>query len=316
MDISTIIITSVITLLVTVIAGLIVEYFKKIKPKLEYYITEAIPIEINGNKVGANAFYIENPSSRPVKDLIIKIKAANASIRNGGVKCTVGLEYNLKEEGDAVHISIPFLKFRDYLSFTSVVEGRFIPKIPEVSIRSPDNYKLINAADISSNRFSMSRFVPAFVASLVVAISLGFAGSSILGVRGEQGTNLELAASLVGLPELAKTYMSNSGIMYVNQGAYVYTLAKSTNSIEDRRKLKLFLIQVMKIADHMASESEAELCFFVGKISLLLVEDADAESWFKKSQEKSKSEFQFLQSIFHDEQTLIVQSKKSANLTR
>lgn len=309
MDTTTIVVTTFLTFVVTVIAGLAVEYFKKIKPKLEYSIKESIPIELDGKKVGANIIYVSNPSSRPVKDITIRIKATGSAIKNGGVKTTTGLDYDLKEEGDTIQISIPFLKFKDYISLTSIMEGRYsIPKEPDVTIRSPDTYKLIKKNEASERPLISILSTPSLVAAVVVGATLVLTDNPFFPkARSDQSTNLELAAALVGLPEVAKIYTSGNGIYYYNQGPYAYSLAKSASTSDEKRKFKQFLIQTMQISGHMNSSSKAALCFFVGKISLLLNEKSDAESWFQKSKDLNEPEYQFLQLTFKDEQPLTIQ---------
>jgi uncharacterized membrane protein len=71
-NIWTILITSAATLLVTVMGGLVIEYMKRIKPKLLYKITDAVPIEINEKTICANVITLNNPSSKTIKEVSIK----------------------------------------------------------------------------------------------------------------------------------------------------------------------------------------------------------------------------------------------------
>lgn len=311
MDTTSIIITSLITLAVTVVAGLAVEYLKRIKPKLELSVKESIPIELEENKkIGANVIYVCNPSSRPVKDINIRIKAAGLAIRNGGIKSTTGLDYDLKEEGESILVGIPFLKHKDYISITSIIEGRYgIPKAPEVTIRSPDNYKLINKSEPTFRPLFQLISTPAIISALVVGVTLGFVDNPLSpSPRTDQGAILALSAAFVGLPDVASNYTSNTGVYYYNQGPYIYSLAKATTSNEERRKLRLFLIKSMQLAEKMAPKSRSAICFFVGKISLLLGEKQEAETWFNKSKDANESEHQYLMSSFVDDQPLTAQS--------
>ena len=186
---------ALITLLVTVLAGLAVEFIKRIKPKIKYSIKESIPIILDEKKVGANVIEISNPSSKSVKDIVLKIKAIGVDIRNGGVKTTTGLDYDVIENEDSLEIKIPFLKFKDYLSITTILEDRYrIPSKPDVTVRSPDNFTLTEESGGYDKKFSFIKdfaFAPAIVASTVVAATLFL---DISNVRTEQGTNLALAA--------------------------------------------------------------------------------------------------------------------------
>ncbi|MGZ5575438.1 MAG: hypothetical protein ACXWEV_01050 [Methylobacter sp.] len=226
MDTTSIIVTSLITLAVTVVAGLAVEYLKRIKPKLEFSVKESIPIELeDNNKIGANVIYVGNPSSRPIKDINIRIKAAGLEIRNGGIKSTTGLDYDLKEEGESILVGIPFLKHKDYISITSIIEGRYrIPKAPEVTIRSPDNYKLINKNEPTFRPLFQLISTPAIISALTVGATLGVVDNPLsLSPRTDQGAVLALSAALAGLPDVASNYTSNSGLLLQSRPLHIFT---------------------------------------------------------------------------------------------
>ena len=152
-NVGTIAITAVVTLVVTIVAGIALEFFKKIKPKLKYSVKESIPIDLDDKKIGANVVELSNPSSKAVKDIVLKIRARGVDIRNGGVKTTTGLDYEVAELDGVLEIKIPFLKYKDSLSITTILEDRFsIPNKPEITIRSPDNFKTIEESGSSDSR--------------------------------------------------------------------------------------------------------------------------------------------------------------------
>jgi len=295
----TIAITAVVTLLVTIVAGLVVEYLKRAKPKLKYSIKESIPITLEGNNVGANFIEISNPSTKTVKDIVLKVKAADVEIKNGGVNTVKGLEYSINEGKSELEIVIPFLKFKDYLSITTILEGKYsIPRKPDITVRSPDNFKLIeegNSDDKKVNRLKEQFIIPALAMMLgVFAIfSLGI-GSA----RNDQSANLSIAAALTGLPELSEKYISSDGIHYYNQGPYIYSLAVSTNDQSLINKYGDFLMQTVNVASNINSSSESAIYFFIGKIRLLQDKNKEAESWLEKSKDTDEDEFNFLDSHF------------------
>ena len=148
-----IIITALATLVVSVVSGLVIEYFKRIKPKLIYSTTEAVPITINDKTIGANVISLSNPSSKTIKDITIKIKTSADKIQEGGIKATGGLDYEVSSAGSLLTILVRFMKSKDELSVTTISEGRmYIPPKPDLSIRSPEAFKLINADSIKEVR--------------------------------------------------------------------------------------------------------------------------------------------------------------------
>lgn len=301
-NIGSIAITALVTLLVTVFAGIALEYFRHIKPKLKYSVKESVPIDLDDKMVGANIVEISNPSSKSVKDIVLKLRAKDVDIKNGGVKTTTGLDYEVTEGEGVLEIKIPFLKLKDYLSITAILENQYsIPNKPEVTVRSPDSFKLIEDGernDKSISSFLSTGILPASVAAGMVAIALGV---NPMGSRSEQGINLSLAAAVVGLPNLASNYVTNDEVFYYNQGPFVYALAKSSEDPREIKKYGDFLEKTLVIAPNMQSHSESALKFFIGKIRELEGEDAIALSWFSESKVSDESEYNQLVSYFKSE---------------
>ncbi len=298
-NIGSIAITALITLLVTLVAGLALEYFRRIKPKLKYSVKESIPIDLDGKKVGANIIEISNPSSKSVKDIVLKLRAKSVEIKNGGINTITGLDYEVVDGDDTLEVTIPFLKFKDYLSITAILESQhYIPNKPEVTIRSPDNFKLIEDRGgndkISSSTFGAG-FLSASVAAATVALVLVF---NVALNRTEQGTNLSLAAAAVGLPNLAKYYISNNKIHYYNQGPVVYALAKSSNEPSEIAKYGDFLEKTLTIAPRINSRSESALQFFIAKIRELEGKQSLADKWLEESKSSEEDEYNQLVEYF------------------
>lgn len=306
MELTTIGVTALVTLVVTVLGGMAVEYLKKIKPKIEYSVKEGVPIEIEGKSISASVVSVSNPSSKAVKDIVVKIRSPMTAIKNGGVKATEGLEYSTKEDGDTLNICIPFLKYRDYVSLTVISESKDTTlRKPEVSIRSPDQYKLVSLLENGARSTVLRRMASGFLPGLVAAVGVGFAlyfqGNPFTpSARYEQSANLVLAASMAGLPLVAQHYTSTTGVTYYNQGPYIYSLAKASASQDEVRRLRLVLTEVLRISDRMSAKSEAAICFFAGKISAHLGEASEVERWYDRARRANESEFNFLNANFKE----------------
>lgn len=286
-SLSTILTTSVATLLITVLAGLIVEYIKRRKPKLRFMIKNSIPLKLDDKYIGANIVNIENPSSKTIKDIVVKLKTTTGKIRNGGVQTTKGLDYEIEENGDSLELCIPFLKLKDSISITTILEGKYcIPDKPEMTVRSPDAFALVNYEKKRKGVLENNWLYPAATAATVVAISMSFVSDIFFTVRSNQSANLVLSAALIGLPNIAENYISNSGISYYNQGPYIYSLAKTSDNINMLEKYRQFLIRVLDIAPEITSSSKSAICFFIGKISQLQNNKNESEKWFIESKKK------------------------------
>ncbi|HAS6281506.1 TPA: hypothetical protein I7215_20715 [Vibrio vulnificus] len=303
-NIETIIVTALVTLVVTVLAGIAVEYFKKIKPKLSYSIKESIPITLNENKIGANVIEVHNPSSKTVKDITVRIKSSGVDIKNSGVNSTTGLDYDIVELGDSIEVKIPFLKFKDYVSITTIMEDRYhIPNKPEVTIRSPDQFKSILESKQDTSivkRFDFA-LVPATVAAIVVGVSLSKSSngiSTLMNARVDQSTQLTLAATKVNLPYLVSRYSTGDDFTYYTQGPYIYSLAMNSPTKEEVQKYYDFLSIVVQNSARINSSSKAALEFFLGRVSLILGNESDAKSWFAASMDTDETEYLYLKDIY------------------
>ena len=301
-NIGSIIITALVTLLVTVLAGLALEYVKRIKPKLKYSIKESVPIDLGDKKIGANIIEISNPSSKSVKDIVLKLRAKDVDIKNGGIKTITGLDYEIIEGEDVLEIKIPFLKFKDYLSITAILESKFfIPNKPEITVRSPDTFKLVEDGDKNdkaSSSILITGILPAMIAAVAVAASLG---TNLVSSRSDQGINLSLAAAVVGLPNLAEHYVNNDKVYYYNQGPLVYALAKSSGDLNKITKYGDFLENTLIIAPYMNSRSKSALQFFIAKIRELKGDESIANKWFSESKSSHEDEYNQLVDYFKSE---------------
>lgn len=316
-NLGSIVITSLVTLLVTIIGGVIVDFVKKIKPKLTYSVKESIPIDLDGKKIGANIIEVKNPSSKTVKDLVLKISSKGTSIKNSGVNTTQGLEYEVIENLGVLEIKIPFLKHQDYVSVTTILEAeKYVPQKPEVTVRSPDIFKLIklNRGAEDKSTSSTALVFPAVIAAMGVAITLSsltrldipflfenkktVEQAASFGARHDQATNLVLASTLANLPELSEKYVIGGAVYYYNQGPYVYSLARNSSSKEDINRYSDFLIETIKISPYISPRSKSSIYFFLGKIAVLSGDKTESEDWMLKSKNESFEEFTFLSTHF------------------
>jgi hypothetical protein len=216
-NVSAIVITLAATLLIPVMGGLAIEYIKRIKPKLLYNITDAVPIKLDDKTIGANVIMLSNPSSKTIKEISVTIKTTATLLQNGGIKCTEGLEYNVLAIGDLLSIVIPFLKPNDEVSITAITEGATnIPKKPDVSIRSPEVFKLVNEDNIKEAKPYMSLLAPAIIAGVAagIALSSGLLAPLAWSPLSEQSTTLTIAATAAGLPTLAAQYAFHKDVYY------------------------------------------------------------------------------------------------------
>ena len=194
--------------------------------------------------------------------------------------------------GDILSVSIPFLKPKDEFSITAITESAiYIPPKPDVSIRSPEVFKLVNEDNIKKAKPYELLFVPAIIAGLAVGIALS-SGFLYFQPFTEQSVILTVAATTAGLPNLAAQYAFHKDGYYYTSAALAYSLAKESPKLEEQNKYRMFLLKVIESAEGMSSPSECALHFYLGKIEQLLNHKEAAQSYFaqaKKNDEKNYS---------------------------
>jgi len=290
----TIIFTCAGTLLVTIIGGLIVNKIKNIRPKLIFSIKEAIPISIENMSIGAYLINVTNPSSITIKDITVSISAGSSEIKNGGIKCTEGIEYTDNQVEGSYVLSIPFLKSKEEISITAIAENRYhIPNKPNVTIRSPQSFKLIEKNQI--NKFSIEKLY--FVPAIIAAISVGSILYVILDFPSglsEQSHTLTFSAERAGLYELVEEYATNNDQNYFPQGPLAYSKAKLSRNDEEIYKYEKFIEYILESSSGMAFKSKCSLLFYLGKIELLLNKKDEAIPHFSQARKSSKSFYNLL----------------------
>lgn len=290
----TIIITSLTTLIITIISGTVIEYLKKIKPKLIVGITEAVPINIEGKMIGANVVKIKNVSSKTIKDISVKIKASSGQIRDGGIKCTEALDYKIECIDNLMIVTFPFLKLNDQVSITTITESKgHIAKKPDLNVRSPDVFKMISEEKTMYSKSYKDLLFPAVVAIITPVLAFIIFSKANSSYIRDQSNDLTVAASVAELPILVERYAFNNKVNYYPSGALAYSLAKASNNPEDINKYRIFLEKLLELTDGaiMRKESRCAVHYYLGKIYLLLENNNQARKELNKAKEYCEKEY-------------------------
>ncbi len=275
----TIIITAAATLLVTILAGLVLDYFRGRKPKIAYSIKNAVPIEMDGKHVGAYVVSIANISRSVVKDVACHIQAQPARLRDGGITTSQGLQYDVKDDPKGLHLSIPYLNGGDELEITIIAESRDeVPEEPDVAVRSPQEFTLVEQ-QAKSQSFRVGFVSATIVATIVVVIVTNLQFSDLYTAQKDV---LIFSASVAELPTSHEVY-------YFNQGDLAVVYASTTQEASERDKYRKFLRLVLEQAPYMVSSSRANLYYSLGKIDLLMGDSDQAGRDFREAVQRSKS---------------------------
>lgn len=285
----TIVLTALATLLVTIIGGIILDYFRNARPRVAFGVKDAVPIDMGDNRVGAYLVSLANASRRVVKDVTCHIKAPPAKLRNGGVSASQGLQYSVTDAESGLQITIPYLKANDEMQVTVIAEAPiYVPTSPDVAIRSPHELNVVAAGH--SGRLKGLR-LGFLTASVMAAVVSGLAVAVVQVVPfTTQRDILTFAASLAQLPRLAEMYATTSEHTdYYNQGDLAYALASASSDRVEIMKYRKLLVVLLDSDVWMLNESRANLYYSLGKIDILLGDKNTAIKDFQEALSHKKS---------------------------
>lgn len=276
--------TALATLVVTVVAGLILEYWRNSKPKIVLKVREALPIEVDGKKIGAYQVDITNTSKKTIKDLSVHIEAKVSTLKNGGVTCPQGFVHEININEGKMKIDIPFFKEKEELSLTVIAESQYyLPTKPDVAVRSPNQFKLIDFKDFEKKRTSFLGSLSAPLVASITATIMALSVTTFEILPKSQKDILAFAASTSGLPELVKLYATSDDIKYFNQGDLAYAFAEESGDRNKIVKYKHFLETTISLGSNMMNKSKCNTLYNLGKICLLLNEIDTAKKYFIES---------------------------------
>lgn len=285
----TIVLTALSTLAVTILAGLALEYVRKPRARIDYIVRDAVPVDIEGKTMGVYWVGFVNNSKQTIKDVSCHVQAKPASLRNGGVLTSQGLQYGASEDEEGVQVSVPYLQPGDELQLTIIAEsGAYVPRTPDVAIRTPQQQAaVVNVGrPLKRHRSRTALLLPASVAALMTTV-VGFVMTLGGFPLSNQRDVLTFAAATANLPRLAEIYAVGDRIRYASQGDLVVALARATSDPVEREKYRRFLRMTLSSAPRMMSSSRAKLNYSLGQIDLLVGDLAEAERDFRRAFESS-----------------------------
>jgi len=288
---TTIIFTALATLVVTILAGLALEYVRNARPRVIYSVKDAVPIGLEDKSVGAYVFSLKNTSKRTVKDVECHLEGSRLTkLRDGGIATPQGMKYTVEERENNLVISIPFLNSSDTLTATIIAEGKWVPPRLSAAVRSASDLKIVKTESIENDRrrgllsqISSMSFLAAIAS--VAAVSLTAYGS----FEDTPVDVLTFAAATADLPHLAEIYATSESLHYSSQGDLVCALATSAAQPAEIEKYRKFLSIVLQSASGMLGRSQANLYYCRGKLDLLVKDNPGAKQDFQQAIDHSGS---------------------------
>ncbi len=136
--------TAIITIIISFISGLLLEYYKNLAPRILCNIRNSMPIKIDNKKLCAYIIAVSNVSNKTIHDLTLYIQSPRTNLRAIDAKITKGLKFDSSMENNTLDVYIPFLSKDDKFSVTVYAENQHTMSKPVIVIRSPENFKQID----------------------------------------------------------------------------------------------------------------------------------------------------------------------------
>ncbi|MBV4418919.1 hypothetical protein KM800_06160 [Clostridium tyrobutyricum] len=139
--------TAIITIVISFISGLLLDYYKNLAPRLLCNVGNGIPLKVNGEKFYAYIITIKNTSKKIIHQLNIDIQSSQDNLKARDAKITKGLKFDSSVKNTSLDVYIPFLSRGDKFSVTLYVKNQYTThNQPVIAIRSPENFKKVDSS--------------------------------------------------------------------------------------------------------------------------------------------------------------------------
>jgi len=140
--------TAIITIIISFISGLLLEYYKNLAPRILCNIGNGTLLGLNNKKICAYILTVRNISNKTIHELTLNIQGSQNNLKIGDAKITKGLKFDSSIEDSSLDVYIPFLSKDDEFSVTLYVENQYGEyKKPVVTIRSPEDFKEVDSVE-------------------------------------------------------------------------------------------------------------------------------------------------------------------------
>ncbi|MBW6411619.1 hypothetical protein KYD98_16165 [Clostridium sp. YB-6] len=142
--------TAIITIIISFISGLLLEYYKNLAPKILCDIGKSIPLLIKNKNVYAYILTVRNLSNKTIHDITLNIHDSQKDLNFVDAEITKGLKFDSSIKDNILDVYIPFLSKDDEFKVTLYVDyedGEY--NKPTVIIRSPENFKEVDSSEVT-----------------------------------------------------------------------------------------------------------------------------------------------------------------------
>lgn len=137
--------TAVVTIVVTVISGLLLDHYKNLGPRIVCKLGKCTPLKLYNRTYYAYVLTVGNTSKKTIHRLTINIQSLQNRLNFTNAKITRGLKFDSSIKNNILDVSIPYLSKSDKFLVTIYSENKLNAESkPNIIIRSPENFKEID----------------------------------------------------------------------------------------------------------------------------------------------------------------------------
>ncbi|WLC62245.1 hypothetical protein [Clostridium sp. CM028] len=140
--------TAIITIIISFISGLLLDYYRNLGPRILCNVRNGKPIKTDGKEHCTYIITVKNPSNKTIHELTINIQGSQTNLKSAGATITKGLKFDSSIKDNILEVYIPFISKGDEFSVTVYVEKQSnYNNKPIIVIRSPENFKEIDSVE-------------------------------------------------------------------------------------------------------------------------------------------------------------------------
>ena len=297
-------------LLLLLFGGLLTEglrqfiaFIKGLTPRVQYCVTRGIPVEVDGKHVCGYKVRLSNSSRNRAEDITFHFRSRNDTLAVDVTSKPDGLEYTLAEKEKGVDLILPYLKKGDEVLLSARAESKhYFSESFTVSVSSPKEIVGKEESEKAKSKRSFFDMILPFIWGCIflsIGLSVYSMWSSYRREQAEQSIgrtfrmdNRELlmsAASSAELPHIAELYLAASDPTLFSAGDLAYSYAIDSRKPEEINKYRRLLSLTLEMEPNMATESQANLFYSLGRLDLLLADEKSATDDFRNATTKSKA---------------------------
>jgi len=296
--------TSLVTCLVTVLAGMILYWVQKETSELVYTSATSISFPVDEREMFINTITVINSGDKKVSDVSIVVDPLNSNIERYEVDASSEFDLDTFQDNDFLKIKAPYLNSTEEFRISLLlVNDKGILDVPQVNVRA--NGVTGKYLEAEPGIKSVNDFLQIGVAIITVCVAslaltdllrkkLGIGRNSSEGGMLSKGAfyrgawQTDVIASFLainGLSDLSQDYLRRSKkTKYWSESDVLTAYALSSADEKIMNGVLGTLVAISKL-DHVEKTSKAIIKINIGKILKHLGREAESEEYFASTQE-------------------------------